>query len=105
MHVLAYKISVIQNIAVGEGCAFRVAGSATGELDVDGVIGVQPALDNLQLRKFSGAPELAYGAKVMHAGTFFAAHSNHVFEMRQFFRDKRAGLAVFKLRRQGLQHL
>ena len=49
LHHFGNKISVIQDIEMGQGCAFWKAGCTTGELDVDRVIRLQQCPNGLHL--------------------------------------------------------
>ena len=45
LHITTDKIGVIQNVAVGQGGTLGVSGGAAGELNVDGVVGIELCLD------------------------------------------------------------
>ena len=49
-HALAGEIAVVENIAMGERGTLGRAGSAAGELDIDGVIGFEHAFQLFQLQ-------------------------------------------------------
>ena len=79
VHVLANKIGVVQDIPVREGGTLWIAGSAAGELNVDGVMGIQLLLHSRQLGNFGGSAQLADRVKVMHPSSLFGTHTYHMF--------------------------
>ena len=49
LHSLPRKVTIVEDIAVGEGRSLRVSRGATGKLDVNGIVGLQLASQCSQL--------------------------------------------------------
>lgn len=101
---LAHEVSVVEDVVVGEGSAFRVTGGAGGELDVDGVIELQFALALLQIGLGRIAGEADEFLPGPHAIVFVFMHVDHGTQLRHVVGLELAGGAALELRGQLVDH-
>ncbi len=85
--------------------AFRRAGRARRELDVDRIVGTQLALQFSQTLALVGAAHAADVVETEHSRRRLAAHANHDVEFGQFIRLQLTGCAAVELGRQLAQHV
>ena len=75
-----------------------------GELDIDGVIGIEPAGQRVERGGVAVPAAVDHGVEVEHAGGGLGAHADNAFKMRQLGGGQRARRAIGKLGRERAQH-
>ena len=99
------EIGVVDDVVVGQRRALRRAGGARGELDIDGIAGLQRRRNPVETFMLVPAAHRQHVAEIEHAGRCIVAHADDDAEARQPRRLEPAGLAHRELRRQRLDHL
>ena len=79
IHGLADKVAVIEDIEMGQGCALGRSGRAAGELDINGVIGLQDGGQFAQLLFLNGTGPCRYIVKVITTGGLLLTQSYNGF--------------------------
>ncbi|KPQ27789.1 MAG: hypothetical protein HLUCCX14_13620 [Marinobacter excellens HL-55] len=100
----AHKIAVVEDVVVGEGGAFGVAGGAGGELDVDGVIKLQLvlALAEIGFGHVTGETDELFPGP--HAVVFVVVHVDDCAKVWQVIGFEFAGGAALQFRGQLVDH-
>src|SRR5690554_6300533 len=100
----SHKVAVVEDVVVGEGGAFGVAGGAGGELDVDGVIKLQLALAFAEIGfgNVTGKTDEFFPGP--HAFVFVFVHVDDGAQVWQVIGFEFAGGAAFQLWRQLVDH-
>ena len=100
LHAIADQFAVVEDIGVGECGALGVARGATGELDIDGTVGIEALAQLGQPVVLSLFAEPAYLAEIVHARRVFLAHAYDDLQVWQLVRAQFPGRAVCNLRGQ-----
>ena len=98
------EIGVVDDVVVGERRALRRACRARGELDVDGVAGLQRFRDQVEALVLVAAAARHHVGEIEHARRIVVAHADDEFQLRQPGGLQPARLGGGELRRQRLDH-
>ena len=96
--------SVVNDVYMGQGRAFRGAGGPGGELDVDRIIRIQGFGNHIERPRVTITAAVNQGAEFDHARRFFIPRADDGTEAGQFRRLQIARGAVRKFGGQLLQH-
>ena len=103
-HTVAHQLTVVEDIAMGEGGALGVAGGAAGELDIDRVAGGQSRRDSLQLRALRLPAHGTHGGEVVHTRARLIAHTDDRAQVGQSCRLELTRFTGGQFRRQLFEH-